>query len=258
MNNFDIDDIDGLGIDEAAIDLELFDVEPSDIEFTLDLDDLGGLEELDGDTPPAAKPKYLITTPRKVNRCHANMVHVRHADDFLNAVQLPKNGEVVTCVVSGFFVFGDLIEKLADKLGYINEITISTLSMSDENVDMFARMVENDQLGHINMLVSSYFYAHERNNTFARLLNSIHPEDLDVGVASVHTKIICIDSEAGKFVLSGSANLRTSRNFEQFDIAHSEQLHDFHASWMVKLIDRYAIIKKPLRDNLQWAIIKGE
>jgi ACT domain-containing protein len=229
-------------------DFKGFEVPEVNFDFSLDLDIKN--------EPALKKPKkWIVTEPRNVQHCPQNMVKAKYAKDFAAQVDLPQVGQEVTCITSGYFVFGDILEALASKFGRIHCLTISTLSMSDANVDMLARMIRNEQLDHLNLLISVYFHAHERRGTFQRLLDSIHPDCMKIGVAAIHTKTMCIDCEAGHFVISGSANLRSSSSIEQFTITHSDYYHYWHTVWMMQLIEKSLILKKPTTKATGWEAI---
>ncbi len=201
-------------------------------------------EDLEVKTALQSKKKWIVTQPRKASFGAKNIVKSINATDFAKQIKLPKENEQITCVVSGHFVFGEILSKMQPQFGRINCLTISTLSMSDDNVDMLAQMIVDGQLDHVNILVSAFWHAHERNGTYKRILDSIHPENLKLGVANVHTKIMCIDCDAGLFVISGSANLRSSASYECFDLINNQYLHDWHTIWMMQLIDSFGVIKR--------------
>jgi hypothetical protein len=162
------------------------------------------------------------------------------------------------CFVSGKFIFGDYIEALfaLNKL-HTKKMTISTLSMSQENVDSLANLLHWGLVDELNIVISAYFFAHERN----RLIKYMYKElDIDnrfqLAVAGVHTKTCHFETDSGlKIVMHGSANLRSSANVEQFTIEEHPQLFDFYEEFFDSIIEQYKTIKKPIRTTKLWDVV---
>lgn len=161
------------------------------------------------------------------------------------------------CILDGKFIFGDFIEALVVCNNWdVEYLTISTLSMSQENVDSLKNLLTGGFVRSLNMLVSHYYFATERHK--GGLIPYIY-EQLDVnnafqlGVASVHTKICMIKTACGKKItIHGSANLRTSSNIEQFVIEHTPDLYDFAHDVHFSIIEKYRTINKPIRRSNCW------
>jgi hypothetical protein len=116
-------------------------------------------------------------------------------------------------ILDGRFIFGDLLEALIVNNNWLcEELTISTLSMSQNNVDSLANLINGGYLKSLNLIVSHYYFANERGGLMPYLYDKLDINDvLQVAVASVHTKIAMIRTECGKKItIHGSANLRTS------------------------------------------------
>lgn len=162
------------------------------------------------------------------------------------------------CFVSGKFIFGDYIEALfaLNKL-HTKKMTISTLSMSQENIDSLANLLHWGLVDELNIVISAYFFAHERN----RLIKYMYQElDIDnrfqLAVAGVHTKTCHFETKDGlKIVMHGSANLRSSANVEQFTIEENSQLFEFYDEFFDSIIEEYKTIKKPIRTTKLWDIV---
>jgi len=116
---------------------------------------------------------------------------------FQNAEKLAKNIGItenfrVFAIVDGTFIFGDFIEAfiVQNKL-FIKELTISTLSMSQENIDSLVNLLEWKCVKKLSLIVSAYFFAHERRNLVKIMYEEMKPfgERFQLAVASSHTKI---------------------------------------------------------------------
>ncbi|MBK8807777.1 MAG: hypothetical protein IPO21_14480 [Bacteroidales bacterium] len=150
------------------------------------------------------------------------------------------------CILSGNFITGELIEALAKKYNLIIEdLTISTLSLSLENIDSMRNLIEGGYVKELNLIVSDYFYSHERQN----LINAIF-ERCDIGnkfqlaVSRIHTKIFQIKTEHIYITIYGSANMRSSQNIEQIVIDTSKETYNFYREFHQEIIDKQSIINK--------------
>jgi hypothetical protein len=163
-------------------------------------------------------------------------------------------------ILDGKFIFGDFIEALVVKNNWeCEELTISTLSMSQENIDSLANLVNGGFLKSLNLIVSHFYFTNERGGLMPYLYEHLDKNDvLQVAVASVHTKIAMIRTSCGKKItIHGSANLRTSSNIEQIVIEHSPSLFDFCAEVHHSIIAAHKTINKAVRRNALWAAVLG-
>jgi hypothetical protein len=165
-------------------------------------------------------------------------------------------------ILDGRFIFGDFLEALIVNNNWLcHELTISTLSMSQNNIDSLANLINGGYLKALNLIVSHYYFASERGGLMPYLYDKLDVNDvLQVAVASVHTKIAMIRTECGKKItIHGSANLRTSSNIEQIVIEHSPTLFDFCADIHHAIIDKHKTINKPVRRSELWqAVLVGQ
>lgn len=164
-------------------------------------------------------------------------------------------------IIDGSFIFGDLLEALfTQKLIRATRLDISTLSLSQDNVDSLATLLLKGYVKNLNLIVSDYFYQHER-----RLLMPYIYKELDIdnrfqlAAAGIHTKIITARLTSGiNLVMHGSANLRSSGNIEQVHIQDSMEILTFCETINDKIIDKFKTINKSVRRNVLWQqIIPG-
>lgn len=178
-----------------------------------------------------------------------------------NAEQLAKTLRIETgvrydCLVSGSFIFGDFIEAFFTTTPcHTSRLVITTLSLSQENIDSFRTLLELGYVDSLDLVVSHYFYSHERNN----LIPYMHKEldgagyDFQLSVAFVHTKTVHFETDGGeKIVIHGSANLRSSGNVEQFTIEENAELYDFYEAAYSPIIEKFKTINKAAPRKQQW------
>lgn len=188
-------------------------------------------------------------------------VKYSNADKLAEDVGSIPDGFRAFAILDGKFIFGDFIEALVVRNNWrCEEITISTLSMSQDNVDSLANLVHGGFVASLNLIVSHYYFANERAGLMPYLYEKLDVNDvLQVAVASVHTKIAMIRTACGKKItIHGSANLRTSSNIEQIVIENNPGLFDFCAEVHHGIIEAHKTINKPVRRVALWAAVLGE
>ena len=155
--------------------------------------------------------------------------------DYKNAVDLVQKiklfpGEQIHSIVDGNFVFGDLIEALLRTKNVIcKNMHIATLSMSENNVDSLAALLDDGYIENLTVIVSNYFYSHEKNGIIKMLLERCDKANrFDLIVIRNHTKITLMEISNLKLVLTGSSNLRSSRSLEQFLLQENPELYQFY------------------------------
>lgn len=201
----------------------------------------------------------FIVLPR-YPRPRPNMVTYDNARNL--AAELPELDQSTTIngVVSGNFIFGDFIEALmVEKNYFADELLIATLSLGKENVDSLRNLIDGDYVRDLSLIVSDFWYAHERRPAggvpyIEATLSSPH---FCFAAAGIHTKVTLISTDCGRrLVLHGSANLRSSRNVEQFTLEDNPELYAFHHRWMRRLLDNFSLTQESLRGDSLWQTVR--
>lgn len=191
---------------------------------------------------------------------HSKNVKFKNASQLSKAIEIKQN-ERYFCIIDGSFIFGDFIEAfITDRNMQVKELTLSTLSMSQENIDSFYNLMKNGYIEKLNIIVSDFFYSHERHNLVKYMYERLDFDDkFQLSVCRTHTKICMFETEMNggrKYVIHGSANLRSSDNIEQFMIEENSELYDFNYTFHKKIIDNFATVKKSLRGDKLFNLIK--
>jgi hypothetical protein len=108
----------------------------------------------------------------------------------------------------------------------------------------------------LNLIISVYFWSHERHALLPYIYKELDKDNrFQLSVCGMHTKTCHFETAGGKkIVIHGSANLRSSGNIEQFTIEENPGLYDFYQEEFSKVIDKYATIRKPIRNSRAWDI----
>ena len=222
-----------------------FGIDPDALDF-----DLTGFVPAKEQTDGIESERHLL--PRIYQGTVSGPVLYEHALEMVDGIELYP-GMRMFALVSGNFIYGDLLEAMAERnIAEYQTMTIQTLSMSQENIDSLRNVVERCfELESLRIVLSAYFYAHERKATglVPYLYERLDVDDiLDVAFASVHTKIVTFETVDGlKVVMDGSANLRSSRNIEQFRIECDAGLHDSIEAFADRIFEAYSTINKDVK-----------
>ena len=230
-----------------------FDLPENDFNMDLNLSDFSDIQI---DTFEAFKSRYC-KPPLSIERSEK---HYKYE----NALKLAKDLDIKKdsrhfFIINGSFIFGDFIEALIVEKNYsVKKMTISTLSLSQNNVDSLANLINGGYVEELNLIVSDYFFSHERQGLIPYIYKSLDIDNkFQLAVCGTHCKTCIFETSNGGFVvIHGSANLRTSANIEQFMIEENKTLYDFNDEYQGKILREYKTINKAIRVNKLWNLIK--
>ena len=152
------------------------------------------------------------------------------AKEFARGIRV-EPGLMTFGFVSGNFVFGDVLEAMCEN-GQVSvrNLTVHTLSLSQENIDSLAAVCDMCGTERVRMVASAYWYGHERGALAPYMLETLGAAcgELDIVYAATHAKIMSLETWRGNTVtIWGSANLRSSANIEQLTVMSDRRLYDF-------------------------------
>lgn len=178
-----------------------------------------------------------------------------HAAELAKATPL-KPKMCFYALVSGNFIFGDYLEALVMRGLVIDEMHIATLSLSENNVDSLKNIMLSGRCRKLNLIVSHYFYSHERNNLIPYIYRELDQGNaFQLAVAGSHCKIALIKTAGGHHLtIHGSANLRSSSNIEQIMINEDQRLYDFNRRFLDAVLKNHKTIdkRKAMRGEQLW------
>ena len=163
------------------------------------------------------------------------------------------------CLINGSFIAGDFIEAfIVEHNLHVKRLTISTLSLSQNNVDSLKNLLEGDYVDELNLIVSDYFFSHERNGLVKYMYEILDVGDkFQLAAAGTHCKLTLIETHCGlNIVMHGSANLRSSSNIEHICIEESKDLFDFNQEVQDAILEKYKTIKKSVRHSEVWQAVQ--
>lgn len=235
-----------------------------ELSFDLNIDDFS---DLSINIEDEFSSRYI--KPPKTNRIGERFLKYKNAETLAKDLQFGKDARFFI-IVDGTFYFGDFIEAFLVKNRYkAKRLTISTLSMSNNNVDSFHNLIKAGYIDSLAIIVSDFFYSHTRHTTVKYAYEQLDIDNcFQLAAASTHCKIALIETECGlKITMHGSANLRSSSNIdnlrsssniEQFQIEENAELYDWNLLVQDSIIETYKTINhevknhKSVRRNKLW------
>lgn len=199
------------------------------------------------------KNKSRYISPKEPKEIDERFLKYKNAEELVEYMDFKENKRYFV-FVDGSFFFGDFIEAfIVKKNVHVKKMTISTLSLNQENIDSLANLINGGFVDELNLIVSHYFYAHNRDS-IKYIYDTL---DIDgkfqLSVAGSHCKICCFETVNNrKFVVHGSANMRSSSNIEQIMFEENNDLYDFTDEVQSSIVDTYKTINKEVRYNKLW------
>ena len=219
--------------------------------FTIDVSAFAGTRK---------KEIARIVKPPRVKEITERMLKYEYAEQLAENISIEKNSRQFV-IVSGNFIAGDFIEALIVRNNWhVKKLTISTLSLHNGNVDSLKNLIVGDYVDELNVIVSAYFYAHERNSLVKYIYEELDINDkFQFAAAGTHCKITNIQTHCGLYItIHGNSNLRSSGNIENIMIEESEILYKFNQDMFDTILNKYKTINKPIRRTKLWQTLQDQ
>ena len=151
--------------------------------------------------------------------------------------ELPEKDWSFHIVANGkydFWSFTPHIQKLIGSAGL--EFYVSTWTMSRNNAVEMVKLFDDGKVGTINLLTGLYFKRRE-SAVYATVLSAIKKRGQRYAAFKNHAKVLLLSNGKDFIVVEGSANLTGNPRLEQYVISNHKGLYDFHAGWMMEMLD---------------------
>lgn len=178
---------------------------------------------------------------QQIPRLSLAPVSFDNAEEFAEQMDFSKD---YFCFLAGSFIFGDFLEALCFRKELNPSVMyVTTLGMSAENADSLVNLTEYLGCEKINLIVSHYFAGVERHNLIPYMRDEFAGQPIDIAVLQSHCKCALIRSAKGDVAITGSANLSSSNNVEQFIITHDPALIDFLQGRLDFIMEHFTIYR---------------
>ena len=200
-----------------------------------------------------AKHGIKIVKPKKTKTV---LCKYKFAEEMAREISLDENVRYYA-IINGSFIFGDLIEALIiEKRLKVNHLLISTLSLSENNIDSLHGLLSQDYVTALSLIVSEHFYSHERGNLVKYAYEELGGYNFQLATCRTHQKLALIETTCKKYiVIHGSANLRSSGNIEQINIEENREIFDFEMEYNLRIIEEFQTIKKKINRGKLWHLV---
>ncbi len=211
-----------------------------------------------------------IDTVSKSNFIPARYLTVEKANDFAKQIDIFAGDYRYYCILSGEFVLGDFIAGLIVENDLeIDEMHISTLSLSRYNIDNLVYLLEEKYVNKLYLHVSRMFAGNEmhiRDKNPEPLIPYIRKtldnfgDRFQIAVSDSHMKVIMWTEKKDEYghiekvTIHGSANLRASQNIEQICIENAAELYDFNKVVLDSIFSTFFTIRHEVKNEIQDAI----
>lgn len=200
-----------------------------------------------------------ILKPKRRSARVQDFICYENAKKLAKRTRLNK-GERFDVFIGGNFIFGDFLEAYLTTYNVkCVEMIISTLSLSQENIDNIANLINHNYIDKLSLFISVYFYAHERGTLIPYIYSKLNTSkcDFQLTITDTHTKTIQFQTLGGKYIVChGSANLRSCGNVEQITLEENPELYKFYRTFFRTIEDEYKTIRQPIRSNKLQKVIK--
>lgn len=173
-------------------------------------------------------------------RLKLETLRVRQLDKFRDVVQYPpKPGEQLHIVSASKFNFWTICPAVIDwSDGYVDEVLASTWTTNFSNVKELLSLMDAGSIGSSSWAVGSYFKKRE-SAVYAMLADGLLKRGGRVVAFENHAKVLLIsDAKNGNwYCIEGSANMTSNPRLEQFFIANSKALYEFHRDWFMEMLE---------------------
>ncbi len=150
---------------------------------------------------------------------------------------LPKENEQIRIITQKRFNAFALISWLVANLVDIEEIILTTYRIDEMTLKGIEGILNERNLNQLTIVLSAFFTSTKMKEPFAEKLKDLAMSNNKVKVVFCHnhTKIMAVKARGGAYVIEGSGNLTGNARIEQYMIEQSDEIFDFHKSWINEL-----------------------
>lgn len=222
-----------------------------DFEFNVDIEEFD-LDAFDLNVDPGGFSSRH-TRPPRFKSVPDSKIRYKNAEKM--AAEMPAApGMWSIALIDGTFIAGDFIEAFVKKNNlHCKRISISTLSLSQENVDSLGNLLFDGWCDEMDLIVSDGFWQNYRRDIIPYIYQELDQDNkFQLAVARVHTKVTLIETHCGlKIVMRGSANLRSSASIEHLEVQESPEVFQFFADFHDGIVEKFKTINKAAKNQHQ-------
>lgn len=193
----------------------------------------------------------------------ADVSHVctfENAEAFADQISLDPH-ERTFAWGNGNFVFGDILPALVTRRGVQpRKLYIASLSLSIENIESIAAMLEELHIERCVILLSAFFYSHEKFKLVKKMYELIGDDNrVQIVFGAYHMKFISMETLKGNYLtIHGSANMRSSNSVEQIMVEQTPEIYAFNSQIMEEIASKYGTINYNIKPDRTAKAVKDQ
>jgi len=143
----------------------------------------------------------------------------------------PSPGEMWFIWTTAQFNTMSLIIWLIENLGIIDELIVSTYSVSNICIETMLNWLDLGKIKHVHLYISDYVprMSPKKYNLLQSAI-SARPGKVSMGLGFNHSKITLAAIGDNRIVITGSGNFAENSGNEQYTICNSETIYEFYKS----------------------------
>ena len=157
----------------------------------------------------------------------------------LSAGGFPEEGEIMQFVSDGASDTGGFFSALLEIYGEIDEMYLSTWTISMANVQRLLNAVDNGKLKKLYFLINDGLLKTNSTKAIWGAINESFPKrGIKYKAVNSHSKIFCCKVGDKYFTISGSGNWSENPRIENYIIVGGEKSYNFNKKWMLEQINQ--------------------
>lgn len=150
---------------------------------------------------------------------------------------LPQNNEIINFVSDGTSDTGGFFSEILREFGIIDEMYLSTWTISRENVMRILKAFDGGQIKHFEFLINNGLLKTNSTKAIWGLINDEFKErNIKFRAVNSHAKIFCVRCGDRFITVSGSGNWSENPRIENYFIIGGEDTFNFNKKWMQELL----------------------
>ena len=160
-------------------------------------------------------------------------------DLILSAGGFPEDGEIMQFVSDGASDTGGFFTALLDIYGQIDEMYLSTWTISMANVQRLLNAYDSGKLKSLYFLINDGLLKTNSTKAIWGAINeSFKKRGIKYKAVNSHSKIFCCRVGDKYFTISGSGNWSENPRIENYIIVGGEKSFNFNKKWMIEQINQ--------------------
>lgn len=150
----------------------------------------------------------------------------------------PKEGEIMHFVSDGASDTGSFFTALLAEFGEIDEMYLSTWTISMQNVNRLLEAFDNGSLRYFNFLINDGLLKTNSTKAIWGAINDLFSKrNIKYKAVNSHAKIFCCKMGENYITISGSGNWSENPRIENYIIIGGKATFDFNKKWIEEQIN---------------------